>query len=185
MLSCTRYLPNIDPPSVVRVSPWEFLHCHVGPWTIHACPATVEDDHWIGDLSILSHGRHGGQETPPPPGLYPSITTPWVTISLWKWSFLCHSWHYRIQWDRRDSSAVASSGGQFCAWTPIGMLKIFFKTIVSFIGGKGHGRKMEEICWFFFSENLFFSVQTGEILVPTFKTDICLYLLGWKDIVTN
>ena len=37
----------------------------------------------------------------------------------------------------------------------------------------------------FFSENLFFSVQTGEILLPTFKTDICLYLLGWKDIVTN
>lgn len=30
----------------------------------------------LGDLSILSHGRHGGQETPPPPGLYPSITTP-------------------------------------------------------------------------------------------------------------
>lgn len=125
-----------------------------------------------------------GKRPPPPPGLYPSITTPWVTISLWKWSFLCHSWHYRIQWDRRDSSAVASSGGQFCAWTPIECWRIFLNYCF-FFRGKGHGRKMEEICWFFFLRICFFSVQTGEILVPTFKTDICLYLLGWKDIVTN
>lgn len=130
-----------------------------------------KNDHWMGDLSILSHGRHGGQETP-----HRQVYT--LRSQLRELQYRCENEASSAIADSIESNGIDVTAALWlvveansATGHQLNVEELYFNYCF-FYRGKGHGRKMEEICVFFL-RICFFSMQTGEILVPTFKTDIC------------